>query len=273
MISFLLCKKYFTASLHQKMPPKEFKHRVQWVEGGIGWGLLAAVFRWCDTSGEIICQKICEKLTDKKDRNAWLRVWNGSSVMRRNRCWLKGESSDLGREVTVQGFLAKVGKSSFQMRYSIRDEMGDELAIMETTSVHVDKETLSKPTPLPCPDTLRECIEDNVPIILNKWAVPESEPIKTLKSNITIRISDCDSLGHINNAVYPLLAMEAIPSNVSTSFSFCDVDYVGQAYAKDVLNTISNQYADGTIRVCLQAQDGSVITNVTFFPRGSTPRL
>ncbi len=59
----------------------------------------------------------------------------------------------LGERVTIELTVAKIGQTSFHLRYSLKDSCDEVAATLETVHVAIDKKSGNK---IPLPDELRE---------------------------------------------------------------------------------------------------------------------
>ena len=137
--------------------------------------------------------------------------------MRCNTVLLLTPSSALPLNLTISVGLTKVGNTSWKIDFRICDK-GDPIALISTICVNVDRETLSKSTPVAHKEHLEPlvCIVPGTSELSAVDVAWEGEiPSTAWTWTTTVRATDCDKLGHVNNAVYALLAEEC--RAVSTS--------------------------------------------------------
>ncbi|CAJ1389745.1 unnamed protein product [Effrenium voratum] len=172
----------------------------------------AAVLRWCDTAGAFILNRV----NDDAARRTLLRRWESSAVMRsihaellvRGSAWEATFAGNLcsGTTVTVDPILTRLGRTSYTLQSSVRvRETGQLLARVETVMVQLD-ESLTKSVPVPCAWALEPLLE----------TAARAEPLPSLERpagcftwKSQVRPSDCDLLGHMNNASYAVLMEDA----------------------------------------------------------------
>eukprot|EP01064_Diplonema_japonicum_P030822 TRINITY_DN5328_c0_g2_i1.p1 TRINITY_DN5328_c0_g2~~TRINITY_DN5328_c0_g2_i1.p1 ORF type:complete len:266 (+),score=66.09 TRINITY_DN5328_c0_g2_i1:47-799(+) len=205
--------------------------RVNWVENSTPWGVLGAVFRWCDTAGSMAFRQIEAEEGDKGLAQAWMDM---GCVMRSNFCEIYAEK--LGKEACVEVGLTRVGKTSWGVSFDIYSkDSKDLLAKMVTTMVGVDKETHSKPTLIPQAEKLRKYVHQSRKQLNPHPPRDPSTAVSRKAFTTKVRVTDCDSLGHINNAVYPLLALESFPTDIIPPIGSCKVEYIKQILPEETL--------------------------------------
>jgi len=177
----------------------------------------AAVRRWCDLSVDL--EQFVAGIPEPDQRALVLKALN-SCVSRQNLTRLLKSLPDWPRptwanncqtsRLHVTGEIVAVGTTSFRVKSSI--SAGEVcLAEMESTLVCVDPETLSQSQAIPCAQQLRSALR-------SQERVRETKPLPA-SSNYTagqlytwrqpVRWTDCDTNGHLNNAMYASLVEEA----------------------------------------------------------------
>eukprot|EP00812_Abedinium_dasypus_P009413 NODE_3104_length_829_cov_306.599483.p1 GENE.NODE_3104_length_829_cov_306.599483~~NODE_3104_length_829_cov_306.599483.p1 ORF type:complete len:245 (-),score=49.25 NODE_3104_length_829_cov_306.599483:77-811(-) len=144
--------------------------------------------------------------------------------------------------------VCRVGRTSWGYLTRIRHVASGTLAATVTkTNVAVDPADITKPVPVPCADSLRALICDDVADAAAAMPeLPEAgpRPDDAFVWRTEVRASDCDSYGHINEAVYCLLMedarlaalkSEALPAMHSACARVVSVEYLGQPKANDAL--------------------------------------
>ena len=216
-----------------------FELSVDWFDTCSDAELLCSVLRWCDTNQGRYFREGCppEVIAPALARELAV-LWSGEIVMRSNTVELLVESHDavhamhaaVGRAVnTVQitPWLSRVGRTSYGISFFI--SFGKEatpLARVATVMVNVDAENLEAAAPIPehLVDPMKTLAASSSEAAVRLGLMPAADddvelvpadageagpPEEALVWRTTVRATDCDSLGHINNAKYPLLAAEA----------------------------------------------------------------
>ena len=158
-----------------------------------------------------------------------LTAFDTHTVMRCNTVLLLAPSSALPLNLTISVGLTKVGNTSWKIGFRICDR-GDPIASISTVCVNVDRQTLSKSTPVAHREHLEPlvCIVPGIDELSAVDVAWEGEiPSTAWTWTTTVRATDCDKLGHVNNAVYALLAEEC--RAVSTSVLLLAVSVTGHA--------------------------------------------
>eukprot|EP01064_Diplonema_japonicum_P030824 TRINITY_DN5328_c0_g2_i3.p1 TRINITY_DN5328_c0_g2~~TRINITY_DN5328_c0_g2_i3.p1 ORF type:complete len:282 (+),score=74.55 TRINITY_DN5328_c0_g2_i3:77-847(+) len=212
----------------------KMRFRVNWVENSTPWGVLGAVFRWCDTAGLAAYNEVEAKEEDKALVKEWVEMWDGNGVMRNNSCEIY--TNNMGKEVWVETCLSKVGRTSWGVSFEIFNvSMEKTLARMDTTIVHVDAKTHSRSVPIPQVEKLRKYVNSTGPKTNPHPPRDPSTAVSRKAFTTKVRVTDCDSLGHINNAVYPLLALESFPTDIIPPIGSCKVEYIKQILPEETL--------------------------------------
>ena len=123
--------------------------------------------------------------------------------------------------VTITPWLSRVGRTSYGMNFFISfGKDAAPLARIATVMVNVDPSNLEAAAPIPehlvKPMRALAAMSSEAAVSAGLWAditVPPGAtggpPAEAFVWRTAVRATDCDSLGHINNAKYPLLAAEA----------------------------------------------------------------
>eukprot|EP00405_Crypthecodinium_cohnii_P045261 CAMPEP_0206579944 /NCGR_PEP_ID=MMETSP0325_2-20121206/32854_1 /ASSEMBLY_ACC=CAM_ASM_000347 /TAXON_ID=2866 /ORGANISM="Crypthecodinium cohnii, Strain Seligo" /LENGTH=287 /DNA_ID=CAMNT_0054085859 /DNA_START=43 /DNA_END=903 /DNA_ORIENTATION=+ len=154
--------------------------------------------------------------------------------------------------ISVKTSLARIGKTSFALRFSIESEESVALARLESTMVAVDPQDFTKPVPVPNIDLFRQVLKpDAVPPVYAIEATPSERHRAAFCWDVEVRASDCDNLQHINNAIYGYLMEDtrraaaeanalpealARPSDAGGFPRAVRIDYLDQPQAGDVLS-------------------------------------
>ncbi|KAJ9447417.1 hypothetical protein DIPPA_04280 [Diplonema papillatum] len=263
--------------------PSSSTFAVQWVEQATPWGRLGAIFRWCDTAGDLLFCDIERAFNEEEDAAAnravvaeWRRMWN-DSVMRVNSAEMYTDA--FGSHVEIRAYLTKVGRTSWGIQYQIFDKPGAAgaaeprlIARMAQVIVAVDAETHSQPTPIPHADRMKKFVTA-LPSVRRAPVLPEATarapPLGSC--SFTVRVTDCDSLGHVNNAIYPVLAIESLPLPTIPSFGYCHVEYIKQVLPRAPLTIDSWTCEDDGTRdnptyFCTYTSDNQTVAKAVFKP-------
>mmetsp|Transcript_120013 Transcript_120013/g.339584 ORF Transcript_120013/g.339584 Transcript_120013/m.339584 type:complete len:265 (+) Transcript_120013:100-894(+) len=208
--------------------------------------LVGAVLRWCD-----VANALSFKGLPADSEQDLLRLWQVCSVNRSTTLEVLVAERDWTLTLTEAGMvrvtprIARVGRTSWVVHVDIASTSGTMLACMQTVFVLLDEQTLSKPQPLPHIDDLRAIVREASPL-----PSPDvcARPDDAFVWSCRVRCSDCDLLGHVNNAVYADffesarragLAAGAITPELPATKGASDVhrvlvEYLGQPKAEDV---------------------------------------
>jgi acyl-CoA thioesterase FadM len=111
--------------------------------------------------------------------------------------------------VTVKARVCGVGRSSYTMAFTFHSGGGDGrlLATLVTVMVATDAATHTRAAPIEHAKDLQDLIS---PWPFTPYKVPFVRPPAGAATwSSVVRATDCDSYGHINNALHPLLCEEA----------------------------------------------------------------
>eukprot|EP00435_Cladocopium_sp_Y103_P065596 s993_g27.t1 len=177
---------------------------------------LSAVLRWCDTAGTVPLRDVA----DAAKRQELLEQWTRYAVMRslptlvlRFQHCQEGLFADSisGTAVTIHPSLTRVGRTSYTIQHKVtKSDSQQLLALVETVMVQLDP-SLSKAVPLTCSDELRnlrrdvQSLAERLPETFAKRPATEECYLWACE----VRPSDCDLLGHMNNANYATLFDDA----------------------------------------------------------------
>ncbi len=251
---------------------------VLWFDLSTHWATFGALFKWCDTAQAALfpADSPSPALRD-------LRVcWERDAVMRTNsaRLCLPHAAFHAWPRVRVKPILTSVGRTSWVCGFHVVEPTPEErlMAVVQTVMVATDPETHSRSVELPHRQALQDLLSaaEAAPSPARVWwqggldrpvfaaeedAPPSSPP--PFRYTTHARITDCDALGHVNNAVYPTLGEEArlfaahrngFGDQAGAAFaarpaSTCSVNYVGQAHPFDAMDVSTWVSGAGEIRV------------------------
>eukprot|EP01062_Namystynia_karyoxenos_P066147 TRINITY_DN60153_c0_g1_i1.p1 TRINITY_DN60153_c0_g1~~TRINITY_DN60153_c0_g1_i1.p1 ORF type:complete len:280 (+),score=73.73 TRINITY_DN60153_c0_g1_i1:87-926(+) len=225
-----------------------------WMDSTVSAQLPCAALRWVDSSFDVL--HYLREMPQRERAEATAVMY--STVTRRNTLIMHCPHSKWpqpgpgrGRQmVLVRSELAAVGRTSFRLRFTLSSSAGRALGEVHTTSVCIDPADLSRTQRLPHAELLRRCCSDAP----GPEALPPCEP--PAEAHVwqgTVRRTDCDNLGHVNNAQYALLAEEARASAAAAAAAagrkaesarlrrpvrFLDIEYLGQPVAGDRLEVL-----------------------------------
>eukprot|EP00747_Dinoflagellata_sp_TGD_P179385 gnl/TRDRNA2_/TRDRNA2_30122_c0_seq1.p1 gnl/TRDRNA2_/TRDRNA2_30122_c0~~gnl/TRDRNA2_/TRDRNA2_30122_c0_seq1.p1 ORF type:complete len:274 (+),score=24.51 gnl/TRDRNA2_/TRDRNA2_30122_c0_seq1:61-882(+) len=177
------------------------------------WQLSAAIFNMCDDTSFMAFPAESIMWRSRYEETSWAAStwWESKSfVMRTNTLEILDRSSFV-KEAIIQPSLARVGTTSWTAIYDVlAPATGVCIARLWSLNVLVDKPSL-KPTPLPeRAELLKAALpgpsSDHIAKVVHDGPAPHG----AYTWHTSVRITDCDSLGHINNTKYPLLAEEAV---------------------------------------------------------------
>jgi acyl-CoA thioesterase FadM len=164
------------------------------------------LLKWCDTAQGAVWKA----LPDKTISNEMHGLWDSSAVMRVTTGHVSTSAENLNEtdEVHISAWLSRIGTSSWDISFVIETESGGaHVASLHTTMVNVDPESMSQTMPVPHREALAAAVLPRVEI---SWEPVDSERHPgAFLWDTTVRLTDCDSNGHINNAIYASLAEEA----------------------------------------------------------------
>eukprot|EP00811_Abedinium_folium_P009194 NODE_18499_length_889_cov_5.393701.p1 GENE.NODE_18499_length_889_cov_5.393701~~NODE_18499_length_889_cov_5.393701.p1 ORF type:complete len:195 (+),score=40.83 NODE_18499_length_889_cov_5.393701:142-726(+) len=134
--------------------------------------------------------------------------------------------------------ICRVGRTSWGTQCEIcHAPTGTHLATVSTTVVAVDPADILKPVPVPCAHTLRALISEEAAVGVPELPAIGPRPDAVFVWRTEVRSSDCDSHGHMNNALYCCLMEDArlaavrsgaLPAAFSGSARLASVEYLGQ---------------------------------------------
>ena len=188
------------------------EHTVTWFERSTPVALACCFLKACDTAQGGLWTSLGEAGA------AMHGVWDTAAVMRRNVLWVPADAPALMGDVhrlRCTPRLAHVGRSSWSVAFELRDaKAGALLARVRTTMVSVDAATHSVAQPLPRPEALRRLVDTSSDTGADQGSGGGSEDATAVATATFTweersRLTDCDALGHVNNAVYATLLEEA----------------------------------------------------------------
>jgi acyl-CoA thioesterase FadM len=149
-------------------------------------------------------------LPDKAVAEEMHTIWNSSAVMRATTATVSARAEDLHAtdQVRISAWLSRLGNTSWDISFLVEDEAsGQPLATVLTTMVNVTEDDTSKTMPVPHKEMLTAAV---LPKVELSWEpVASSRTAAAFVWDTSVRLTDCDGMGHINNALYASLAEEA----------------------------------------------------------------
>lgn len=208
--------------------------------------MLGAVLRWCDTSQGALYRSV----QSAEAREELLNLWEKSAVNRSMLVemlvsgaeWEHTINAKSATRVIISPVVSRVGRTSWGVRYNIRTAEGTQLANASTVMVSVDAETATKPVPVPRAEVLRQLLQEGP--ALKEPCVCSRPPVAIL-TQTEIRFTDCDVIGHMNNAVYGDIMHHAVNSAVQAGLGSEDasnglhmvfIEYIGQVKALETVD-------------------------------------
>jgi len=187
-------------------------YSVLWSDKTTHWDLMHAIYRWADAGQEAFFQSAGEPGRQLRDLYLKRAVMRSVTVhMVRG-----GDSSTLADTVRVRSWVSKVGRTSWQSATEILSHgagpaPGELVARAVTTMVAMDDE-LEKTAAVPAADELRELVREAPDVLSTVVVKPPPRPDTDDGVYVwatTVRLTDCDSFGHVTNTKYPTMALEA----------------------------------------------------------------
>ena len=186
---------------------------------------------WCDTNqGRLFREGCPPELVPPAAANELASLWAGTVVMRTNTIELlvgaaglqDQEAGTATTEATITPWLSRVGRTSWGVSFQI-SAGATAIARVSTVMINVDPEDLEAAAPIPAhlvdPMTAlaeassaaaeRAGLAGPDEALLPEGVGADGAPEGAFVWSSTVRATDCDSLGHINNAIYVRLAAEA----------------------------------------------------------------
>ena len=189
---------------------------------------------WCDTNqGRLFREGCPPELVPPAAANELASLWAGTVVMRTNTIELLVGAAGLQdpasgtatTEATITPWLSRVGRTSWGVSFQVSAGATAMTAIarVSTVMINVDPENLEAAAPIPAhlvdPMTAlaeassaaaeRAGLAGPDEALLPEGVGADGAPEGAFVWSSTVRATDCDSLGHINNALYIRLAAEA----------------------------------------------------------------
>jgi len=236
-------------------------YSVQWFDFCQHYLTFGTLFKMCDTSQGLLFQ------SDDPLKIALQDLWSGNCVMRSNRAKLLLQHHEYQdwKNVLVWPSLQHVGNTSWTCSFRVTDVSGSiVLALVETTMVATDDTfTKSQPISSESKSLMMSLMQEKQqpsnhlhPVRLGRvsfssWNNEESDvndfvPYRYQRS---VRVTDCDKLNHVNNAIYGVLAEETrlyagslskYGSDDSKRASLqafeCQISYIGQAHPFEMMD-------------------------------------
>jgi acyl-CoA thioesterase FadM/glutathione S-transferase len=230
---------------------------VQYLERSSPQRWLAAILSYCDTAGF----QMWSRFPSLHVAGA-MQQTQEHALMRTNHVRLSTphtpelcQALAAAPRLVVRARLLSVGRTSYTAGFSLHSQGGTPLASVETVMVATDAATHTRPEPLEHAAALRELVMAPAHPTPHAQYVPPDGHAPTWSS--VVRPSDCDGIGHMNNALYPLVCEDARGACAARSayagraallaaapIVACSVSYVGQARAHDPLEIASHLVGD-----------------------------
>jgi len=232
---------------------------------------MSAILRWCDTAGTFVLQAV-----DLPARQQLLEQWSRYAVMRsiKIELYVHGlEWEDLfsnsiaGTAVTVIPRLTRIGKTSYTIQNKVTMcQTGQVLATVETVMVQLDT-SLTKAVPLTCRDELQGLLSEPHCELLGVPTFAERPDIADCYSwQCEVRPSDCDLLGHMNNASYGTLFDDARhAAGIDCAVQKASIEYVLQAQAFQKLQIVVWR-SSGNINLQMINSEGHMVSRAVMVP-------
>eukprot|EP00746_Dinoflagellata_sp_MGD_P035795 gnl/MRDRNA2_/MRDRNA2_18568_c0_seq1.p1 gnl/MRDRNA2_/MRDRNA2_18568_c0~~gnl/MRDRNA2_/MRDRNA2_18568_c0_seq1.p1 ORF type:complete len:270 (+),score=36.78 gnl/MRDRNA2_/MRDRNA2_18568_c0_seq1:129-938(+) len=206
---------------------------------------LATVLNWCDKSQSEMWFDTGIRDPSKKASDAPYVVRQVTlEMMVSGEEWTALVRAE--RKCRVRAWIVRVGRTSWVVGSSVETIKGVALARSKTVQVCVDVETLTKPVPVPGRETLEGLVKEDDLAGLETITCSK-KPGDAFVWRTEVRVTDCDTLQHINNTVYGAL-MEAARWAAARAGVFknskgalgsvrkASIDYMGQPRAGDPLD-------------------------------------
>jgi len=144
-------------------------------------------------------------------------IWSSGAVFKTNALELRATPKEARQvqRVRLEPKVYRVGSSSWAFCTELRnaDAPAQLLAVQKAVMVHVDAATSSVPQPLPAAAKAAlqaQCAAEPVLASLPDGRQSSADkPAGAHALTLVVRMSDCDALGHVNNAKWALLVAEA----------------------------------------------------------------
>lgn len=163
---------------------------------------LGAVMRWCDTFGSLYAESMNID-DDKTHEIRKLQTFQYVNRITHVQILVGGQSWEdalvQSSGVSLSQCLSKVGRTSCATFSSGSTSAGTELFRFNTVYVNVDAEDSAKTIPIVYPEEHKAAVHA-VPDIQVPPVCPR--PADAFIWHTTVRHTDCDLIGHMNNAVY-----------------------------------------------------------------------
>ena len=182
---------------------------VNWIDFTQHYNTFVSLLKWSDTTQGLLFPSESKPELNKM----WL-----SAVMRSNRVkiFLKHDVYKSWKFVYVYPHLEHVGNTSWTVGFRVTNKTGELLSLIETTMVFTNaSHTSSIPISESNKQQMLQMISSNHSNQLLKLGRPTFDPPSQLLQEVdpwqfdtVVRITDCDSLNHINNAQYAVLVEE-----------------------------------------------------------------
>ena len=175
-------------------------------------------------------------------------LWDQGGVMRLNNARLAVPHAELlgsePRGVLVLPSLTRVGRTSWQCSFRITEDTAEArlLAEVETIMVATNADH-TKSVELPNAGALRELAVAPLGLAKPEFNPPSPRLLAgggSFSCSWTTRVTDCDSLGHVNNAVWASLA-EEVRATALRAGGYCDA---GAALAALPATSMAISYID-----------------------------
>jgi len=186
-------------SLPSSLP--SITYSVLWAEQTTHWDLLHTVFKWADDAQKAFF------LSAGHPGTVLQKLYFERAVMRSVTVEVaNSEPHAVADQVIVFSWISKVGRTSWQSSTEIRCK--NQLVARAVTTMVAMDHALETTVPVPHAAELREMVQKAADVSSVEVKVP-SRPSTAYVWLTVVRLTDCDSFGHVTNTKYPVMALEA----------------------------------------------------------------
>jgi len=183
---------------------------VDWNDKSTPWDLQYSILKWCDgqAGNWFHAPNMPAAVSNLYD------IWTATCVTRVNTIKINSPNTMWPDQVDVEVWCSRVGNSTWDMSHVFTDNRSNQPVILASavnTLCSVD-DTLTKSKPVPHADQIKQLVMDppfKITATQRGFERPTgSDSIYT--SEAIVRLVDCDALGHVNNAKYMFLTVDAL---------------------------------------------------------------
>ena len=232
---------------------------LNWLDFSVHYNTFTSLFKFCDTA-----QSLLFPTGVTKEQVALHTMWSNNCVMRSNsaKLFLPHQQYANWRNIRIFPRLKAVGNTSWTCAFRVvRSDASHDatlLAVVETTMVATN-DTHTTSVPIEYRDTLIAMVQQTSqqPLCLNRTVFSKKRE-QYFSQTQRVRMTDCDSLNHINNAIYATLAeetrlhaafqnkydrcsssQEQDHNQVGSQATECAISYIGQAHPFEEMEVIT----------------------------------